>query len=273
MRTYFFGDIHGNGYALEAVLQHMDKQKTDALFCLGDLVGWLPFGDRTLQRMRSLGISTVAGNHDLLVCGLFIDHPHQVDRMQATAYNAGLLSSVPQAMDYLSNLPLIFERPEFVVTHHSPFHLPAAEELPTIDCFNYLDEFALTECLSAWHEYPHRLIFSGHDHVPAVFELPDTGEQPRFEDIRSYSPAPDADLVLHLQPGSKYWIKAGSVGGPYRDGVPIANSVLYDNESDTLTLFRVPFPTGQLIEEMLALRFCHIVPTLRKYLELLESRS
>jgi hypothetical protein len=196
-----------------------------------------------------------------------------VDRMQATAYNAGLLSVVPDADEYLSNLPLIFERPEFVVVHHSPFHLPTPEELPTIDCFNYLDEVALTECMEAWRQYPHRLIFSGHDHIPAVFEMPDTGEQPRFEDIRIHSPAPDEDLVLPLRPGSKYWIKAGSVGGPYRDAIPIANSVVYDSESDILTMFRIPYSTDRLLEEMLSLRFCHIVPTLRKYVELLKTWS
>jgi len=50
-------------------------------FCLGDLVGWLPFGDRTLTRMRELDLPTVAGNHDLLVAGALTDFPEQIDRM------------------------------------------------------------------------------------------------------------------------------------------------------------------------------------------------
>ncbi|MGD0400538.1 MAG: metallophosphoesterase family protein [Syntrophobacteraceae bacterium] len=42
MRTYFFGDIHGNEYALEARLKHIQQVKAGEIYCLGDLVGWLP---------------------------------------------------------------------------------------------------------------------------------------------------------------------------------------------------------------------------------------
>ena len=124
MRTYFLGDIHGNAYALERCLAHMDEIRADRVYCLGDLVGWLPFGDRTLTRMRALDLPTVAGNHDLMVAGLFTDHPNQLDRMQASAYNAGLLSTVPGAIEYLLSLPLTLEGEDYVVVHHSPFHLP-----------------------------------------------------------------------------------------------------------------------------------------------------
>ena len=39
MRTYFFGDIHGNEYALEACLKHSQQVKADEIYCLGDLGG------------------------------------------------------------------------------------------------------------------------------------------------------------------------------------------------------------------------------------------
>ncbi len=273
MRIYFFGDIHGNSYALETCLRHMDGLKVDESYCVGDLVGWLPFGDRTLRRMRSLGIPTMAGNHDLLVSGMFADHPHQVDRKQASAYNAGLLSCTPDALEYLASLPLKIEREEFTVVHHSPFHLPAPGDPPTIDCFNYLDETALLESLGSWRKYPKRLIFSGHDHVPSVFELPEGNESPGLKDVKVYSPPQAEQLVIRLNPGSRYWIKAGSIGGPYRDGIPVANSVLYDSGPETLTLFRLDYPTEPLYRDMASLRFCSIVPTLRKYMDLLKSRS
>ena len=272
MRIYFFGDIHGNDYALEACLRHMDTMKIDECYCVGDLVGWLPFGDRTLSRMRSLGIPTTAGNHDLLVSGMFPDHPHQIDRMQATAYNAGLLSTYPGALDYLSNLPMAFERENFTVVHHSPFHLPAPGTPPTIECFNYLDDTALAGCLQSWSSYPARLIFSGHDHLPAVYELPDGNRRPALEDVKAHVPPGKGDFTIRLNPASRYWIKGGSVGGPYRDGIPAVNSVLYDTESETLTLFRLEYSTARLYRDMASLRFCRILPTLRKYMELLEGR-
>jgi predicted phosphodiesterase len=269
MRTCFFGDIHGNSYALEACLEHVDRVKADAVRCLGDLVGWLPFGDRTLARMRTLNLPTVAGNHDLLVAGLLTDHPGQLDRMQATAYNAGLLSTVLGAITYLSNLPLILKQDDFVMVHHSPFHLPKPGESPTIKCFDYLDGTALSECLEAWRDYPVRIIFSGHDHLPAVYELPDEIESPELADIRIHRPAPDRPLVVALRPDARYWIKGGSVGGPYRDGVATANSVLYDSSAGTVTLFRIPYPTGRLRDELASQRFIGNLPTIRNYIKLL----
>jgi predicted phosphodiesterase len=271
MRTCFFGDIHGNAYALEACLDHVDRIKADAVCCLGDLVGWLPFGDRTLARMRTLNLPTVAGNHDLLVAGLLTDHPGQLDRMQATAYNAGLLSTVSGAAEYLSNLPLILERDDFLVVHHSPFHLPKPGEPPTIECFDYLDGAALSECLDAWRADPVRIIFSGHDHLPAVYELPDEVESPELADIRIHRPPPDRPLTVALNPDARYWIKGGSVGGPYRDGVATANSVLYDSNAGTVTLFRIPYPTGRLRDELASQRFIGNLPTIRSYIKLLGS--
>ncbi len=95
MRTYFFGDIHGNVDALDVCLMRLEEQKADEVYCLGDLAGWLPFGNRTFARLRSAGFPTVAGNHDLLIAGAITDFPDQLDRMQATAYNAGLLFAEP----------------------------------------------------------------------------------------------------------------------------------------------------------------------------------
>jgi 3',5'-cyclic AMP phosphodiesterase CpdA len=269
MRTYFFGDLHGNEYALDACLQQIEELKPDGVYCLGDLVGWLPFGDRTLMRMRSLDFPTVAGNHDLLVSGLFTDHPGQQDRMQATAYNAGLLSTLPGAVDYLLGLPLFLEKEDYVVIHHSPFHLPRRGTAATIECFDYLDDAALEESLEAWKTYPKRLIFSGHDHVPAVYELPSGIDAPALEDVRVHRPGADGELTVSLNPQSRYWVKAGSVGGPYRDGVPLANSVLYDSRAETVTLFRLNYPVSALRSELASHRFIRNLPTIRKYIELL----
>jgi predicted phosphodiesterase len=270
MSIYFFGDIHGNMFALEEVLKHLDACRADEVYCLGDLVGWLPFGDRTLQRMRSLGFPTVAGNHDLLVAGLFTDHPDQIDRMQASAFNAGLLASIPGAVEYLLSLPLILERENYIVVHHSPFLLPPAGKAPSVKSFNYLDRSQLVESLDPWHLSPNRIIFSGHDHIPAVYELPETDGSPKLKDLRIYRPAGDQPLTVDLNHRSKYWIKAGSVGGPYRDGTPAANSVLYDEENQTVTLYRIPYPVGKLSRELASHQFCSRLSVIRKYIDLLQ---
>lgn len=270
MRYYFFGDIHGNSYALHQCLKHLEELSVDKVYCLGDLVGWLPFGDRTLEQMRTLGIATVAGNHDLLVSGLFTDYPTQLDRIQASAYNAGLLSTVSGADEYLLNLPLIIEERAFVVVHHSPFRLPAANVSPSIECFNYLDEAELSESLGAWQDYPKHLIFSGHDHLPAVYELPKTNRSPTSAEVVTHRPPRSSHLSINLDHHSRYWVKAGSVGGPYRDGVAVCNTVLYDSTAQTLTLFRLPYPTATLQRELASNRFFANLPTLQRFNKLLK---
>jgi len=39
-------------------------------------------------------------------------------------------------------------------------------------------------------------------------------------------PPPDNPLTLRLDRLFRYWVKAGSVGGPYGDRIPVVNSVL-----------------------------------------------
>jgi predicted phosphodiesterase len=269
MRIYFFGDIHGNEYALDACIKHSQSIKADQIYCLGDIVGWLPFGDRTLTRMKTYGFSTVAGNHDLLVAGLFTDFPQNLDRIQASAYNAGLLSTVPGSIDYLLSLPLTIEKDNFIIVHHSPFHLPSKGDPPTIRCFEYLTRPVLDSCLEAWNAYPKHIIFSGHDHIPVVYELPG-GVAPAIpEHVKVHKPSAGRKLTVRLNPHSRYWVKAGSVGGPYRDGVPAANAVLYDTTEETITLFRLPFPTERLYRELGSHFFAPTLPTMRDYLALL----
>lgn len=269
MKIYFFGDIHGNEYALEACLEHTAQVKADRIYCLGDLVGWLPFGDRTLSKMRSLGFPTVAGNHDLMAAGVFKDYPEQLDRMQATAYNAGLLSTIPGAVEFLRSLPLAIEKENFFVTHHSPFHLPAAGQAPTIECFDYLTPAALEACLEQWSSFPKQVIFSGHDHVPAVYELPGgLSSPPAPEDVKVHRPPDDQGLTIRLHLSSRYWVKAGSLA-MNRDGVPAANSVLYDTAEETITLFRLPFATGSLRRELASHFFAPTLPAIGKYIDLL----
>jgi hypothetical protein len=264
MRYYFFGDLHGNVDALEACFRHMEAEKADEVFCLGDVAGWLPFGDRTLERMRSTGFPTVAGNHDLLIAGAITDRPEKLDRIQATAYNAGLIFPIPGAVDYLLGLPLSIEKEDFTIVHHSPFTLPSGDLPLTIRTFDYLDDAELEKSIPPWKHYPKRLIFSGHDHIPAVYELTGRGE------VRIRHPERNESLSVKLDRTSRYWVKAGSVGGPYRDGVPVANSVLYDSESDTISLFRIPYDASRLREELLAHRFCRNLPTMQKYAALLN---
>jgi putative phosphoesterase len=64
MRFAIFGDIHANLPALDAVLPHMRAQRCDAVYCLGDLVGYAPFPNEVTARIRDEGFPTIMGNYD-----------------------------------------------------------------------------------------------------------------------------------------------------------------------------------------------------------------
>ena len=68
MRYALLSDIHGNLPALDAVLGHLDaRSDVDAVYHLGDLVGYAPWPDAVVALLRERGISGVAGNYDSTV--------------------------------------------------------------------------------------------------------------------------------------------------------------------------------------------------------------
>lgn len=64
MRIAIFSDIHVNIPALEAVLPDIRRQGADAIYCLGDLVGYAPFPNEVTARVRDEGYPTIMGNYD-----------------------------------------------------------------------------------------------------------------------------------------------------------------------------------------------------------------
>jgi putative phosphoesterase len=64
MRVALFSDIHANLPALEAVLDHIRARSFDAVYCLGDLVGYAPFPNEVIERVKNERIPTIMGNYD-----------------------------------------------------------------------------------------------------------------------------------------------------------------------------------------------------------------
>lgn len=74
MRYALISDVHANLPALEAVLDDIARRNdVDAVFHLGDLVGYSSFPDEVVERLRSAEIAGVAGNYDSTIA---TDHPH-----------------------------------------------------------------------------------------------------------------------------------------------------------------------------------------------------
>ncbi|MFZ5632775.1 MAG: metallophosphoesterase family protein [Bacillota bacterium] len=75
MKMAVISDIHGNQHALEAVLKDMEKRGVDSVYCAGDLVGYGPRPNETIELIRKNKIPAVMGNYDdavgnmRLICG------------------------------------------------------------------------------------------------------------------------------------------------------------------------------------------------------------
>jgi predicted phosphodiesterase len=64
MRIALFSDIHANLPALEAFFKDLETRGTDAIYCLGDLVGYNIWPNEVVDQIRKRGIPTIAGNYD-----------------------------------------------------------------------------------------------------------------------------------------------------------------------------------------------------------------
>ena len=64
MRIALFSDIHANLPAFEAFLADLDSRKVDAVYCLGDMIGYNIWPNEVIAEIRRRGIATLAGNHD-----------------------------------------------------------------------------------------------------------------------------------------------------------------------------------------------------------------
>ncbi|MBW8682834.1 metallophosphoesterase family protein [Chitinophaga rhizophila] len=64
MKIALFSDIHANLPALEAFFKDVDGRNPDAIYCLGDLVGYNIWPNEVINEIRKRGIPTIAGNYD-----------------------------------------------------------------------------------------------------------------------------------------------------------------------------------------------------------------
>ena len=69
MLIALFSDIHANLSAFEAMLADLNNRKPDAVYCLGDLIGYNIWPNEIIAAIRKHGIATLAGNHDLKTKG------------------------------------------------------------------------------------------------------------------------------------------------------------------------------------------------------------
>jgi predicted phosphodiesterase len=219
MRIAVLSDIHGNLPALEAALAALAPY--DAVWLLGDIVGYGPQPDEVVARLRAEGASGVRGNHDSAAIGLLDTEAFNDDARTAVEWTAARIQSATR--DWLAALPLRVENEPFTLVHGSPRD-------PT---WEYVYSAGVARANMLLFETTHCLV--GHTHVPLVFRQRGSKvEAVPVKDGRTYPLGADR-LVIN----------PGSVGQP-RDGDPRASALLIDTVAATLEWQRVDYPIAKV---------------------------
>ncbi len=226
MRIAILSDIHSNLVALDAVLDALGS--VDAIWVLGDVVGYGPEPDAVVERLVELGAVAVAGNHDAAVVGTADVTWFNPDARAAIEWTRPRISAATRA--WLAALPTTLSEPPAFLVHGSPRE-------------------PLWEYITSGREARPNLAFlaskglplglHGHTHVPVLWRRTDDElELVRTDDGTRI----DLDERVVLA-------NPGSVGQP-RDGDPRASYLVYDTERGVLAWHRVTYDVAATQEAM-----------------------
>jgi predicted phosphodiesterase len=137
MRYALISDIHANLPALDAVLAEIERRRdSDVVYHLGDLVGYAPWPNEVVQRLRDANIEGVSGNYDSTVatdykhCGCRYEDPRQEElshvsygwtRANVSAETKAFLGELPFRLDVKPNGGHV-AGPTIVLVHGTPLN-------------------------------------------------------------------------------------------------------------------------------------------------------
>ena len=206
MKVALIGDVHANLPALDAVLAHAARRKYDALWNVGDLVGYGAFPNQVIERLRSANGVSIVGNYDRRVLELrekrrewrkkrrlekFLAFQWADDAL--TASNRQYLSSLPseRELDVLGQ--------SILLTHGSP--ISAEEHLTPHTPPERFRQLASTAQAD--------LVICGHSHQAFVRQVdgvtfintgsvgrPDDGDPRACYALLRFSGSPDQEPVV-----------------------------------------------------------------------------
>jgi predicted phosphodiesterase len=117
MRYGVIADVHANLHALDAALAFLAGENVDAYLCAGDLVGYGPFPNECVRRVRDLPGRCVAGNHDLIVLDRVSDERCVPLAQASLRWTRSVLD--PEARAFLAALPLGAREGDVALRHGS----------------------------------------------------------------------------------------------------------------------------------------------------------
>jgi predicted phosphodiesterase len=224
MRIALFGDIHANLEALEAVLADAREQHCSDFVCLGDVVGYNANPAECLEIVREMNCPVVKGNHDEDASG-----DHSLETMNPTAATALMWTREQlnqEQREWLRKMRMVRQVADFTVVH-STLDQPMNWNYVT-NRFDAMSNFS--------YQFT-QVCFHGHTHVPRVY----------IKDSKVHEVAAESVVI---EPGSKYFINAGSVGQP-RDGDWRSCYAIYDIESRLIVFRRIEYDLAKTQKKIL----------------------
>ena len=223
MRIAVLSDIHSNLVALDAVLAHLGS--ADAIWHLGDVVGYGPDPDGVVARLEERRALGVRGNHDAAALGGPEIEWFNPDARAAIEWTRQRIGTRTKA--WLEALPELRTEGAFTLAHGSPRD----------PIWEYITSSPVARANLTFIET--RLGLHGHTHLPIAWAE---------EDGRIVSMAPGDGSTFGLA-GRRALLNPGSVGQP-RDGDPDAGYMTIDTETDRATWHRVPYDIEAVQRQM-----------------------
>jgi diadenosine tetraphosphatase ApaH/serine/threonine PP2A family protein phosphatase len=227
-RVAVISDVHANWHALEAVLQAIDAERPDELWCLGDLVGYGPRPNPCCETVQQRASLCLAGNHDLGVLGRLDLGEFAPDAVASALWTREVLA--PDSRSYLESLEPTSRRENVELFHASPRD-PVWDYVLSLDAVEA--SFELTEA---------QVVLVGHSHIALAVAL--AGQ------ALSGGLAPESTQA-ELADGSRLLLNPGSVGQP-RDGDPRAAFLVLDLDARRAAFRRVEYAVERTQAEIRA---------------------
>ena len=218
MRIAVLSDIHANMDALERVLADVDRSDADAVYCLGDSIGYGSEPEQVIRSLRRRRIPSVVGNHELAA----------IDPQFLAWFNPAARQSLKKTFALLSDESLAWIQglPRYISAHGCRFVHGFPPDSPTLYLFQ-MESRRKQEILAA---LPEQVFFVGHTHLLDIITC-DGGTVSGFDFRIGPNPLP---------PKLKYLVNIGAVGQP-RDGDPRAKYVIWDTAARLLDIRCVPY--------------------------------
>lgn len=178
MKYALISDIHANLPALQAVLADIASKQIANVYHLGDLVGYAPWPNETVELLRDWGIEGICGNYDSTVatdykhCGCRYEDPHQ-EELSHVSYAWTRENVSPETKAALGMLPFRLDLTP-LGGHVSGPRVILVHGTPTLNTLYWTEDRSNDFCLDMARHADARqgdVIAFGHTHLPWTREI------------------------------------------------------------------------------------------------------